>query len=133
MPRRKKGRGMSNYWGMEEQVAAAQAQWETEHESNHEIPCDLSICGRATNQAIMRYPLADTPCPGFDQEKPMLLLEGSSARGRTGNNLIEFLHAVQIARDQGIQLGATSMSWAVKLVSSLWYVTIEDTPESQAE
>ena len=39
------------------------------------------------------------------KDKPILLLNEMQAHGRTGNNLAEFMHAIQLTRDRGIQLG----------------------------
>ena len=49
-------------------------------------------------------------------------MEGSSRKafGRTGNNLLEFLHAIQQARDNDIQLGVVVNSWAMDVLSKMW-------------
>lgn len=56
---------------------------------------------------------------------PILIIGGWRAHGRTGNNLIEFMHAVQQARDSGYQLGVMRNSWATKRILSMWMATEE--------
>ena len=119
--------------GIDEEVSAARARWEAEAGANG-VASPLVVCDRATDHAVLRYSHADAACPDFRKDKPMLLIEGGASYGRTGNNLIEFLHAVQISRDQGIQLGATSQSWAMELITNLWFETRGgNTPEAHAE
>lgn len=55
----------------------------------------------------------------------MLLLEGVSTFGRTGNNLIEFLHALQIARDRDLKLGIMHGSWAMQVLMQM-FMAIQD-------
>jgi len=87
----------------------------------------LHICDRPTNHIRMQHPNVNQPCPSTSQDKPLLLLEGSIARGRTGNNFMELLHAIQLTKDQDIQLGMMKQSWAMKLVTNLWFETNENT------
>jgi len=87
----------------------------------------LHICDRPTNHVMMQHPNVNQPCLSITQDKPLLLLEGSIARGRTGNNLMELLHAIQLTKDQDIQLGMMKQSWAMKLVTDLWFETNENT------
>lgn len=69
-------------------------------------------------------------CPDITADNPILLLEGTQAHGRTGNNLIEFLHAIQMARDQDYQLGVMAYSWATEKLMKYWF---EIQPETEAE
>jgi len=91
----------------------------------------LSICGRQTNVGttqdlalLEKYNMENT-CPGANSKK-LLLLQGGLAHGRTGNNLIEFLHALQIARDMDYQLAITSNSWVFELLHKMWFNSIHD-------
>jgi len=83
----------------------------------------LAICGRNADvgsvedfAALQKY----AQCPPINRNKPILLLEGYRAYGLTGNNLIEFLHAIQEARDMDISLGIMSKSWAMNLLLKMW-------------
>ena len=66
-------------------------------------------------------------CKEITKEKPILVLEGSirSAFGRSGNNILEFLHAIQLARDQDVQLGIMTHSWAMDVLQKMW-MAIDD-------
>lgn len=55
----------------------------------------------------------------------MLLLSGNNTFGRTGNNLIEFLHALQVARDKDLILGIMHGSWAMQVLMGM-FMAIED-------
>ena len=57
----------------------------------------------------------DGTCAGSDSND-VLLLMGIGTFGRTGNNLIELLHALQYARDHDIQLGIKYDSWVMRLI-----------------
>jgi len=91
----------------------------------------LSICGRQTNVgttkdlALLQHFNMDYTCPGANS-KNLLLLQGDLAHGRTGNNLIEFLHALQLARDKNYQLGITPKSWAFELLHTMWFNASHD-------
>lgn len=50
----------------------------------------------------------------------MLLLSGTQTFGRTGNNLIEFLHALQVARDKDLVLGMMHGSWAMQVLMGMF-------------
>ena len=68
-----------------------------------------------------------TSCPGSTNPKKLLLLDGTNTYGRTGNNLIEFLHALQYSRDNDILLGVQYGSWAMRLLPRMW-LSITDEP-----
>jgi hypothetical protein len=53
-------------------------------------------------------------------KKGMLLLSGTNTFGRTGNNLIEFLHALQVARDKDLILGIMHGSWAMQVLMGMF-------------
>ena len=61
----------------------------------------------------------DGACPGADSNDVLILL-GIGTFGRTGNNLIEFLHALQYARDPDVQLAIKYDSWVIRLVHDMW-------------
>lgn len=67
----------------------------------------------------------DSTCPGTSSND-LLLLQGIGAYGRTGNNLIEFLHALQYARDNDVTLGIMSNSWAFRLILDMWMSVQDD-------
>jgi hypothetical protein len=53
-------------------------------------------------------------------KESMLLLSGTNTFGRTGNNLIEFLHALQVARDKDLILGIMVGSWAMQVLMGMF-------------
>eukprot|EP00985_Skeletonema_marinoi_P026874 scaffold21246_cov83-Skeletonema_marinoi.AAC.1 len=62
-----------------------------------------------------------TTCPGSTTDSnKLILLDGTDTYGRTGNNLMEFLHALQYSRDNDIQLGVKYGSWAMRLLPRMW-------------
>ena len=61
----------------------------------------------------------DGTCPGKDSNDVLLLI-GVGTFGRTGNNLIEFLHALQYTRDNDVQLGIKYDSWVMRLIQDMW-------------
>lgn len=57
----------------------------------------------------------------YNPQKPsLLLLSGRKTFGRTGNNLIEFLHALQVARDKELILGIEEGSWAMIVLTGMF-------------
>ncbi|KAL7530349.1 hypothetical protein ACHAXR_003440 [Thalassiosira sp. AJA248-18] len=83
----------------------------------------LNICDRPTEvsstedfSSLQQY----AECPEITQDKPMLLISGVQSHGRTGNNLVEFLHAIQQARDTDSQLGIMAGSWPIHLLTKMW-------------
>jgi len=87
----------------------------------------LSVCGRTTNVGttqdltlLEKYFKMDNTCPG-ENSKKIMVLRGDLAHGRIGNNLIEFLHALQFARDMDYQLAITSNSWAIEMLRMMWF------------
>ena len=57
---------------------------------------------------------------GRPENTTLLLLEGIKTFGRTGNNLIEFLHALQYARDYGHVVGIMQGSWPQHMITDMW-------------
>jgi hypothetical protein len=54
-------------------------------------------------------------------ETTILLLTGFEKYGRTGNNLIEFLHALQYASNNKMVLGIMQdNSWVTRLITDMW-------------
>ena len=51
--------------------------------------------------------------------------------GRTGNQLIEFFSALQMARDKNMTLGITVENWAVKFLEDIWLINQNDTRTKQ--
>ncbi len=99
----------------------------------------VSICGRKTKIGSPRD-LAhlvnnqESTCPG-ENSNNLLLISGSEAYGRTGNNMIEFLHALQIARDNDISLGIMLKpdTWVFKVITEMWMSVKGDDWEAQFE
>lgn len=126
-----RGKMVSNTWNREPEVrAAAEAAEIFEEKRKIEVYEPLTICDRPADVGenedithLQQY----SQCSEITQDKPILLLEGKNAHGRTGNNLIEFLHAIQEARDQDIQLGIMAHSWAMHLLLKM-FMAIE-TPD----
>jgi len=65
------------------------------NQQNRHTKYDGIICGRPADLGISTPKESD--CPGLNSNT-ILLLEGTQTYGRTGNSLIEFLHALQYAR-----------------------------------
>ena len=69
-----------------------------------------------------------TTCPGENSNQLLLLQdqgEDSTVYGRTGNNLVEFLHALQFAHDRDVQLGIMADSWAMGLLQEM-FMSVKD-------
>mmetsp|Transcript_36944 Transcript_36944/g.66450 ORF Transcript_36944/g.66450 Transcript_36944/m.66450 type:complete len:462 (-) Transcript_36944:40-1425(-) len=97
------------------EVATAAKKVQALEQRSVEYAPALTVCGRDFPQ---HKPAA---CPAaFTKATPILVLEGLGATGRTGNNLVELLHGIQYARDNNIQLGIMSDSWATRLITTMW-------------
>ena len=83
-----------------------------------------SIGSLTGSGALLSIPNGINP-DGSTDKKSMLLLSGNNTFGRTGNNLIEFLHALQVARDQDLILGIMHGSWAMQVLMGM-FMAIED-------
>ena len=96
----------------------------------------LEICGRripfplSTEIEIAQHYASE--CPLFTatttnggrdlSPKPtgLLLMRGYERFGRTGNNLIEFLHALQYGRENNVIVGIMLDSWPMALITKFW-------------
>jgi len=102
-------------------LATAQQQFQEDMDT-------LSICGRNTKTgtpqdlALLRlFNNQDSTCPGTSSNN-LLLISGNGAYDRTGNNIIEFLHALQLARDNNFVLGIMLRynTWVLKVITEMW-------------
>ena len=96
----------------------------------------LEVCGRLADigtaedlALLQRY----AQCPEMSPGRPILILNGKDSYGRTGNNLVELLHAVQYARDNDIQLGISVHSWAMDVIQSMWLSAESENWENELE
>jgi len=120
----RRGEYVSNARGRSEEVEEAKTMAElNELQKLDENFKPLTVCDRPADvgaiedfRLLQRY----AQCPKITPGEPILLLKGGNAHGRTGNNIIEFLHAIQEARDDDIQLGVMSNSWAMDLLLKMW-------------
>ena len=99
---------------------------------------NLQVCGRKAPispsyemQIKQKY---SSDCPILNdppEQTSILLLEGINTFGRTGNNLIEFLHALQFAKD-GNADGVAIMngSWVIHLLTDFW-MSIKDNDDEK--
>ena len=87
---------------------------------------DLALLQHFNNQ--------ESTCPGTSSND-LLLLTGRGAYGRTGNNIIEFLHALQYARDNDVTLGLMLRSdyWVFKVMLEMWMSVKDDDWEARFE
>ncbi|KAL7451174.1 hypothetical protein ACHAWC_003002 [Mediolabrus comicus] len=91
----------------------------------------LSICGRGTgvgtssDLALPRHNQDNTnTCPIANSNK-LLLIKGNLSYGRTGNNLVELLHALQYSHDFDVTLGIMENSWAQKVLNEM-FLAVKD-------
>ena len=97
----------------------------------------MSVCGRMSPipheedvRVMNKYALeCASRNSGGPEDTTLLLLEGSKTYGRTGNNLIEFLHALQYAKDKNIVVGIMQGSWALHAITQMW-MAIQDNEEN---
>jgi hypothetical protein len=68
------------------------------------------------------------PPPG---QTSILLWEGVETFGRTGNNLIEFMHGLQYARDNDLLPVIYAGSWATHLIAEMWMAVMDDPSNSR--
>lgn len=82
----------------------------------------LTICDRPTDVGSVEDFASlqkHAKCAEITQDRPIIILQGGSKYGRSGNNVLEFLHAIQLARDQGVQLGIMAGSWAMNILQKM--------------
>eukprot|EP00986_Skeletonema_menzelii_P001518 scaffold400_cov140-Skeletonema_menzelii.AAC.10 len=87
------------------------------------------ICNRPADLGTTQH----SKCPGSNNPQKLLLLDGTEVYGRIGNNLMEFLHALQYSRDNDIQLGVKYGSWAMRLLPRMWLSITGDQSEWEAQ
>ncbi|KAK1734015.1 hypothetical protein QTG54_015273 [Skeletonema marinoi] len=101
----------------------------------------FSVCGRETKVGtsqdlalLQHFNNKESTCPGTSSND-LLLLTGRGAYGRTGNNIIEFLHALQYARDNDVTLGLMLRSdyWVFKVMLEMWMSVKDDDWEARFE
>jgi hypothetical protein len=91
----------------------------------------LQICGRTIpfslqneRQIAEHYasqcPLFKTQVSDTMKSSDLLLMRGYERFGRTGNNLIEFLHALQYGRENNVIVGIMLDSWPMALITKFW-------------
>jgi len=84
----------------------------------------LSVCGRpagiSPEQDLAIMTKFQSACRPVGPDDPILLIEGVETFGRTGNNLIEFLHALELAQNEGMTVGILMDSWVVPLLTTMW-------------
>ncbi|KAL7473125.1 hypothetical protein ACHAXS_013520 [Conticribra weissflogii] len=84
----------------------------------------MEICGRKTNAP---YPLIRS-C-AWKKDRKVLLVDGMNRSGRTGNNLREFFHLFQYAKDYDYNVAIAKRSWLTKALTELWYAVQDDEEE----
>lgn len=92
----------------------------------------LTVCERAAPiladvdmHIIRKYaacPLLNEP----PENTTLLLIEGMNTFGRTGNNLIEFLHSLQYGKDNNVLVGIMQGSWPTQLITGMWMAIQDD-------
>ena len=87
------------------------------------------ICNRPADLGTTQH----SKCPGSNNSKQLLLLDGTETYGRIGNNLMEFLHALQYSRAHDIQLGVKYGSWAMRLLPRMWLSVTGDQSQWEAQ
>ncbi|KAL7552588.1 hypothetical protein ACHAWF_015830 [Thalassiosira exigua] len=86
----------------------------------------LYVCGRKApirNDLDLQISQKYDGCPALSRppgKTTILLLEGVETFGRTGNNLIEFLHALQYAKDNDVVVAIVMGSWSTHLITTMW-------------
>lgn len=96
-------------------------------------PLSFQICNRfvpiSADVVVANMQQYSTSCDLLNrppQEISIVLLSGFERYGRTGNNLIEFSHALQYARDHNMVLGIQQQSWATHLITDMWMAIHDD-------
>mmetsp|Transcript_13380 Transcript_13380/g.27251 ORF Transcript_13380/g.27251 Transcript_13380/m.27251 type:complete len:407 (-) Transcript_13380:109-1329(-) len=84
----------------------------------------MEICGRETNTS----PPLVRGRPWIKGKK-VLLVDGMNRSGRTGNNLREFFHLFQYAKDHDYNVAIAKRSWLTKALTELFYAVQDDEKE----
>jgi len=116
-----------NTWRRDDEIEAAEAaalanDEKHQTEKSQEGYQPFTICDRPTDVNIIEDV---KQCPLITEDKPILLIKSPQSHGRAGNNILEFLHALQQARDQDLHLGIMGNSWAMHLITKYW-LSIKD-------
>lgn len=97
---------------------------------NRIAPLSMDIEMQALQQFANCHNIIHNP----PEQSTILILEGVHTFGRTGNNLIEFFHALQYGRDNNVLVGIKRGSWPTHLITEMWMSLHEnDTKESWAQ
>ncbi|KAL7531382.1 hypothetical protein ACHAXR_004006 [Thalassiosira sp. AJA248-18] len=99
----------------------------------------LRVCERKApvpHEIDMRILRKYARCPLLNHRPPdkttILLLSGMQTFGRTGNNLIEFLHSLQYGRDQNVLVAIVYGSWAPRMITDMWMAIQADSDQNRA-
>ena len=119
-----------------EEVAVAMTQTEERQQNSPQMTAlasdePLIICGRSvpfplsTEIHIAQHYASQCTLfkePGSQPANPtgLLLIRGYDRFGRTGNNLIEFLHALQYGQENNVIVGVMLDSWPMALITKFW-------------
>ncbi|KAL7454705.1 hypothetical protein ACHAWC_008815 [Mediolabrus comicus] len=118
------------YADLKEKYKFRQANFNFEEQQSNGVE-KLTVCGRETKTgtandlALLQHFKKGNECPG-STSKNLLLLQGDLAHGRTGNNLIEFLHALQLSHDMDYQIAVTPNSWVYEVLLKMWFNSSTD-------
>ena len=100
----------------------------------------FSVCGRKTNTGTSKdltllqdSIYQDGTCPEVNTNDLLLISGERGTFGRTGNNIIEFLHSLQFARDKNVNLGIMYDSWVFSVILELWMSVHGDDWQQQFE
>jgi len=95
-------------------------------------PMPMEVCGRMApiaHDIDIRRTRKYRECALLQNPRKhttLLLLEGVETFGRTGNNLIEFLHGLQFASDHDAVVGVMMGSWPMHLITDMWMAVQDD-------
>jgi len=91
----------------------------------------LHVCERAApipHDEDMKFMQEYASCSSLNkppEETTLLVLDEMQTFGRTGNNLIEFLHSFQYAKDHDVVLAIKRGTWVTHLLPIMW-MAIQD-------
>lgn len=96
---------------------------------------EFVMCGREAKFHPTSWPRQQKyhTCPEYSKQKLPLVVTGKKGYGGSGNRLKAFLNAVQYARDKKAPLVVMSNSWAIKAVTSRFFVTGDREWQSRME
>ena len=115
---------VTNEHGRKDEIeAAANADAEFKAMLENEEFEPIKICGRSSKigaQYDYPYLFPGSSCPELSMDRPLLFIDPGNRYGRTGNNLVSFLHALQMARDTGGSQLGTMHSWLTVVMKDMW-------------